>query len=224
MAAHGIRTGMKLKQSLPKVPLDLQFGRALTDVIDFSQALLSKGGELNIEAGVCRQDGENYIELNIVSSSDTSLQVEEGDVFRPFANVNGHRAGLSMAVAQQILKAPFRQNRFSQRTIESRRILSVDPCAQHRRSRVKELDYAISRNRQISNCRVGRWFGQIAGRQILPVQPSSAISSLIPNVLVVDDDATIRSQLVRLYSHSGYTVVPVSSAEDALTQLARRQY
>jgi signal transduction histidine kinase len=107
MAAHGIRTGMKLKESLPKVPLDLQFGRALTDVIDFSRALLSKGGELNIEAGVCRQDGENYIELNIVSSSETSLQVEEGDVFRPFANVNGHRAGLSMAVAQQILKRHF---------------------------------------------------------------------------------------------------------------------
>jgi K+-sensing histidine kinase KdpD len=107
MAAHGIRTGMKLKQSLPKVPLDLQFGRALTNVIDFSRALLSKGGELNIEAGVCRRDGENYIELNIVSSSETSLQVEEGDVFRPFASVNGHRAGLSMAVAQQILKRHF---------------------------------------------------------------------------------------------------------------------
>ena len=107
MAAHGIRTGMKLKQSLPKVPLDLQFGRALTNVIDFSRALLSKGGELSIEAGVCRQDGENYIELNIVSSSETSLQVEEGDVFRPFANVNGHRAGLSMAVAQQILRRHF---------------------------------------------------------------------------------------------------------------------
>jgi DNA-binding NtrC family response regulator len=53
-----------------------------------------------------------------------------------------------------------------------------------------------------------------------PIQPSSAINSLIPNVLVVDDDPTIRSQLVRLYSHSGYTVVPVSSAEDALTQLS----
>jgi K+-sensing histidine kinase KdpD len=107
MAAHGIRTGMKLKQSLPKVPLDLQFGKAITNVIDFSRALLSKGGELSIEAGVCRQDGENYIELNIVSSSETSLQVEEGDVFRPFANINGHRAGLSMAVAQQILKRHF---------------------------------------------------------------------------------------------------------------------
>src|SRR5687767_201460 len=45
-------------------------------------------------------------------------------------------------------------------------------------------------------------------------------SSLVPNILVVDDDAVIRSQLVRLYTQSGYTVVSVSSAEEALTQLA----
>jgi PAS domain-containing protein len=107
MAAHGIRMGVTLKESLPKVPLDLQFGRALSEVIDFSRALLSKGGELDIEAGVCRQDGENYIELKIVSSSSSSLPVEESDVFRPFANVNGHRVGLSMAVAQQILRRHF---------------------------------------------------------------------------------------------------------------------
>jgi nitrogen-specific signal transduction histidine kinase len=51
-----------------------------------------------------RQEGERYIELNIVSSSATSLQVDEKDVFRPFSNVNGYRLGLSMAVAQQILR------------------------------------------------------------------------------------------------------------------------
>ncbi|MGH7784695.1 MAG: sigma-54-dependent transcriptional regulator, partial [Candidatus Binatia bacterium] len=39
-------------------------------------------------------------------------------------------------------------------------------------------------------------------------------------MLVVDDDATVRSQLVRLYTHSGYTVVPVSSAEEGLARLA----
>jgi hypothetical protein len=107
MEADGIRTGVKLQENLPKVPLDLQFGKALTDVIDFSRVLLSKGGELNIEAGVCRQGGEKYIELNIVSSSSTSLPVEERDVFRPFCKVNGHRVGLSMAVAQQILRRHF---------------------------------------------------------------------------------------------------------------------
>jgi two-component sensor histidine kinase len=104
MAAHGIRTGMIVKEALPKVPLDGQFDRALRDVIDFSRVLLPHGGELKIEAGMRRQEGERYIELNIVSSSATSLQVDEQDVFRPFSNVNGYRLGLSMAVAQQILK------------------------------------------------------------------------------------------------------------------------
>jgi PAS fold len=104
MAAHGIRTGMVVKEVLPKVPLDGQFDRALRGVIDFSRALLPQGGELKIEAGMRRREGERYIELNIVSSSSTSLQVDERDVFRPFSKVNGHRLGLSMAVAQQILR------------------------------------------------------------------------------------------------------------------------
>jgi PAS fold len=104
MAAYGIRTGMIVREALPKVPLDGQFDRALRGVIDFSRALLPQGGELQIEAGVSRREGERYIELNIVSSSATSLQVNEKDVFRPFSNVNGYRLGLSMAVAQQILR------------------------------------------------------------------------------------------------------------------------
>src|SRR5262249_62127933 len=103
MAAHGIRTGMVVKEALPKVPLDGQFDRALRGVIDFSRALLPQGGELKIEAGMRRREGEGYIELNIVSSSSTSLQVDERDVFRPFSNVNGHRLGLSLAVGKQSL-------------------------------------------------------------------------------------------------------------------------
>ena len=104
MAAHGIRTGMIVKETLPKVPLDGQFDRALRGVIDFSRALLPQGGELKIEAGMRRREGERYIELNIVSSSSTSLQVDEKDVFRPFSSINGYRLGLSMAVARQILR------------------------------------------------------------------------------------------------------------------------
>ena len=104
MAAYGIRTGMIVKEALPMVPLDDNFDRALRGVIDFSRALLPQGGELEIEAGIRRRQGERYIELNIASSSSTSLQVDESDVFRPFSNVNGYRLGLSMAVAQQILR------------------------------------------------------------------------------------------------------------------------
>ncbi len=53
-----------------------------------------------------------------------------------------------------------------------------------------------------------------------PPRANNPVTSLVPNVLVVDDDSTIRSQLVRLYSHSGYTVVAVSSVEEALSHLA----
>ncbi len=48
-----------------------------------------------------------------------------------------------------------------------------------------------------------------------------AANSLIPNVLVVDDDPVIREQLARLYTLSGYTVVTVSTAEEALSQLGQ---
>jgi DNA-binding NtrC family response regulator len=52
-----------------------------------------------------------------------------------------------------------------------------------------------------------------------PREPAS--NSLIPNVLVVDDDAAVRNQLVRLYTQSGYTVIAVSSAEEAFEHLGR---
>ena len=42
MAAHGIRTGMVVKEALPKVPLDGQFDRALRGVIDFSRPSSSR--------------------------------------------------------------------------------------------------------------------------------------------------------------------------------------
>ena len=45
---------------------------------------------------------------------------------------------------------------------------------------------------------------------------------LTPNVLVVDDDAVVRDLLVRLYLDSGYSVVGVSSAEEAIGLLAER--
>jgi len=72
--------------------------------------------------------------------------------------------------------------------------------------------------------RIASWAGSGApsllnedARGVLKIRPAN---SLIPNVLVVDDDAVIREQLARVYKLSGYTVATVSSAEEALTQLA----
>ena len=48
-----------------------------------------------------------------------------------------------------------------------------------------------------------------------------AMQSLIPNVLVVDDEPAIRSQLARLYEQSGYRVESAASAEEALKHLAQ---
>lgn len=55
-------------------------------------------------------------------------------------------------------------------------------------------------------------------RGVLKIDPAN---SIIPNVLVVDDDAVICEQLARVYKLSGYTVATVSSAEEALAQLAK---
>ena len=46
-----------------------------------------------------------------------------------------------------------------------------------------------------------------------------AIEQPIAKLLVVDDDATIRQQLERLYCQSGYSVVVVRSAEEAIQRL-----
>jgi hypothetical protein len=104
LAASGIVTQVVLKEPLPKVPLDHEFGKALKKVINFSRALLPAGGELNIEARTLRHQNERYIELKVVSSSYSMLQVDENEVFRPFLKLNGYRVGLSMALAQRILR------------------------------------------------------------------------------------------------------------------------
>jgi DNA-binding NtrC family response regulator len=49
---------------------------------------------------------------------------------------------------------------------------------------------------------------------------STTQGGLVPNVLVVDDDPTVRSQLVHFYTNCGWTVVAVACAEEALERLA----
>jgi CheY-like chemotaxis protein len=45
------------------------------------------------------------------------------------------------------------------------------------------------------------------------------LNSLIPHILVVDDDPGLRNLLVRFYSEIGYTALSVASGEETLAQL-----
>ena len=105
LARHGVQTRLVQPNSLPLVRLDLdQFRNVLTRVMQFSRALLPKGGTMEIRAGQRRIRGQRHVELKIASSSTTPLGVEEKDVFRPFLRVNGYQVGLSIELAQQILR------------------------------------------------------------------------------------------------------------------------
>lgn len=44
-------------------------------------------------------------------------------------------------------------------------------------------------------------------------------NSLIPHILVVDDDPVLRDLIVRFYSEAGYTALSVASGKEALAQL-----
>ena len=57
----------------------------------------------------------------------------------------------------------------------------------------------------------------------LPLGSPATVSSnsLIPHILVVDDEPLLRDLIVRFYSTIGYTAVAVASGEEALEQLAQ---
>lgn len=59
-------------------------------------------------------------------------------------------------------------------------------------------------------------------RQDDAVKPGAeTLQSLRPNILVIDDEPAVRSQLSRLFEQSGYCVETAGSAENALKQLAQ---
>ena len=102
------RRGIQLKliheSSLPYVRLDArQVGKAIERVLEFSVALLPKGGELSIEARRREAEGAQYVELQILSYAADSLNIDEKEVFQPFFQVGKYKAGLSLALARETL-------------------------------------------------------------------------------------------------------------------------
>jgi nitrogen-specific signal transduction histidine kinase len=105
LADQGIRVSMVCKDSLPDVFVDPQeFRNAVRQIIDFSLVLLPNGGEVVLDAGQKTINGKKFIELSVTCISGSSLTCEEEDVFQPFVRVNDQRVGLSMAIAQEILR------------------------------------------------------------------------------------------------------------------------
>lgn len=105
LSSKGIHLRILRKDPLPMVRVDLrQFRNALGRVLEFSRALVCKGGEVEVQAGLREIDDQSYVELQVASSSATSLEVEEKDVFRPFLRVNNYQVGLGIALAEQVLR------------------------------------------------------------------------------------------------------------------------
>jgi nitrogen-specific signal transduction histidine kinase len=119
-----LRRGIHLKfvheSSLPYVRLDArQVRSAIQRVLDFSVALLPEGGKLNIKARRREIDGKQYVELQIISDSAYSLEIDEKKVFQPFLQVGKYKAGLNLTLARETLyrnrgQISFRKNNSQQ--------------------------------------------------------------------------------------------------------------
>jgi K+-sensing histidine kinase KdpD len=80
-----------------------QVQSALERVLAFARALLSQGGMLEVTAQMRKQSGQPWIELKVISSAVTALEVEEQDVFQPFLRVNDYQLGLSLTLVHQMV-------------------------------------------------------------------------------------------------------------------------
>jgi len=105
LAGHGIHIAMDCKETLPRVLVaPKKFREAVRQVIDFSLVLLPNGGEVLLNARQKTVSGTKFVELSVTLTSESTLACEEKDVFQPFLRVNNQRVGLSMAVAQEVLR------------------------------------------------------------------------------------------------------------------------
>jgi len=102
---HGIRLQVVHRGPLLPTRIDpAEFRRAFDKVLEFSRALIPNGGELKIDASLRKIEGERYLELTVSSKGAACIPMEAEDVFRPFLRVGAQSVGLSMMLAQEILR------------------------------------------------------------------------------------------------------------------------
>jgi hypothetical protein len=90
-----------------------QLRNAFEQVFEFCGAMLKHGGDLEIEAGPKEIGGQSYAEVKVTSCSSTSLELgEEAKASQP----EGHRIGLGIMLAAEILERYRGQVSFQQRS------------------------------------------------------------------------------------------------------------
>ena len=102
---HGIR--LEVVQQGPLLPTRIEpaeFRKAFDKIFEFMRVLIPNGGQLKIDACLRELEGEGFLELTISSPSTTCIPVEADNVFRPFLKIRGQSVGLSMIMAQEILR------------------------------------------------------------------------------------------------------------------------
>ncbi len=102
---HGVKLQVLTGQPLPLVLIDAdKFRSVLQRIVEFCRTLLQHGGGLEIEGLARRDHGIQKVELRFSISSLEPFEFDGGDLFSPFLRVNGHKIGLGMALAKEILK------------------------------------------------------------------------------------------------------------------------
>jgi nitrogen-specific signal transduction histidine kinase len=105
LAKHAIR--LRVVRRGPLVPARIglaEFRTVIEKVLEFSCSTIPNGGELKIDSCLRKIEGERYLELAVSTAGEETIPVAASDVFRPFLAVGNQSLGISMTLAQEILR------------------------------------------------------------------------------------------------------------------------
>jgi hypothetical protein len=95
------------REPVPVVQADKeQLCSAFERIIEFCGAMLSRGGELKVEAGSKEVGGQIFAEFKVTTSPAACLEFVEGADSRPFMNLRVEKqgVGVNLAIAAEILR------------------------------------------------------------------------------------------------------------------------
>jgi hypothetical protein len=107
LGRRSINLRLVRREPVPTVQVDKeQLCSAFERIIEFCGAMLSRGGELKVEAGSKEVSGELFAELKVTTSAAASVELVEGADSRPHVNLIADNAGvrINLAIAAEILR------------------------------------------------------------------------------------------------------------------------